>query len=110
MLDANKELYEAIEELLHLVDNKEEDVVFAVSTEFYKESYIMHCKDQVANQIVNEMTLYAAKLFIWELRQEVSEEELLHYDATNTSCDCVQWCSYHLPCRHMIQIRRQNGT
>ena len=89
--------------------NKEEDSAFKTRMEATKEYYSTTSNDPTVYAILNDLTKFAAKQLISELRAEVSEAQLEFFKATVDDCTCGYFCSYELPCRHMIQMRRCAG-
>lgn len=108
MLDSNKELYEAIEGLLNIVQNKEEDVAFRSTFESVKEAYVNKCSDPLAKTILNDLTRFSAKLIIYELLQPSNNSDT--FQSTTESCTCPHWFSFKLPCRHIMECKRNAGN
>lgn len=102
---------EALGKLLELVENKEEDSVFASTIENLKETYFVNASNNClkANQVLKDLTRNAAKLQIWELTIIPPKEEIAYFQSTPQRCDCKHHWSYELPCRHMYQCRRELG-
>ncbi|XP_052123901.1 uncharacterized protein LOC113205304 isoform X1 [Frankliniella occidentalis] len=109
MLHHNHELYEALDNLLELVQNKEDDVIFRNTIDQVKEAYFMHSTDPIVQSLVKDLTRFAAKLILEELNRTVSAEEVKRFCATEKECLCPHWACYLLPCRHMFSVRRQKG-
>lgn len=103
-------LSEALQKLLELVRNKEDDVLFIHTMEHLKETYMINNRDPEVSQILKDLTLYAAKLQIWELTTIPSAEELAYYKSTDHKCNCEHNWSYELPCRHIYEQRRRSGS
>lgn len=109
MLNYNNELDEALENLLEVVQNKEDDVFFRNNMASVKETYYMHSSDPIIKKVLSDLTKFAAQLFIWEMKQPVSDADLQKYKTTNNTCCCQHWCYYLLPCRHIMQLKRISG-
>lgn len=109
MLAQHNELYEALENLLELVQNKEDDVFFQSNMEAIKDTYHMHNEDPVIKIVLNTLTRFCAKLVLWELKEIPTEAEIHYFKSGTSECSCPHFCSYVLPCRHIFQLRRQSG-
>ena len=75
-----------------------------------KQTYIMNNDDPEVSQVLKDLTLYAAKLQIWELTTVPSDEEIDYYKSTDDKCNCEHNWSYELPCRHIYEQRRLSGS
>ncbi|XP_034233441.1 uncharacterized protein LOC117640701 isoform X2 [Thrips palmi] len=106
MLNQDNELHEAIQNLIKMVKNKEDDVFFRNTVESAKQHYCTKNSDPVVNTILNDMTKFSAKLMIWELQQTVTEAEMAKLKPSTKDCQCTHWCSFNLPCRHIFHQRR----
>ncbi len=109
MLGPNLELFEALEKLIELVINKEDDVFFQCNMDVMKETYRMHCDDPMVTEILNDLTRFASRLLLWEMEQTVTEADLVACKTDSQSCNCPHWHCYHSPCRHIILHRRLHG-
>ncbi|XP_034253683.1 uncharacterized protein LOC117652699 [Thrips palmi] len=111
VVNSSSELYEAVDGIIQIHLNKEEDVVFRKTSAAMKQAYMTKCKDPIANTIVQDLTRNAAKIVIWELDAEPAESEIAKFCSTETNCQCIHACSYkdQLPCRHMFACRRKSG-
>ncbi|KAK3913122.1 DNA topoisomerase 3-alpha [Frankliniella fusca] len=110
MINSHSTLAEAVQGLLNLVRNKEEDVFFKDVQANLKKTYLSNSQDQNIQCMLSHLTLYAAKLEIWEYEAEVSQKEMEYYKSTETVCECKHKKSFNLPCRHMFEERRRKGT
>lgn len=109
MLRPENTLAESVEGVLGIVANKEEDSLFKTRMEATKEYYSTTCNDPTVHAILNDLTKFAARKYICELRAEVSETQIEFFKAAVNDCSCAYFCSYELPCRHMLQMRRCAG-
>ncbi|KAK3918466.1 Protein FAR1-RELATED SEQUENCE 5, partial [Frankliniella fusca] len=111
LLSYNTRLPDAVEGILHLAQNKEDDVFFRDMSESLKKTYkTTSLNDPLTMEILEDLTKFASRLLLWEIETLPSEEELLHYDSSSDSCGCRFRTSYGLPCRHIFQHRRLSGT
>lgn len=109
MLSIDHDLDEALEDLLALVQNKEEDVIVRNTMELVKVSYYMHNSDPLVDKILNSLTKFSARLILFELHQTVVDEDVERMQASDCKCMCAHYMSYLLPCRHMFAVRRKSG-
>jgi len=110
VLRSDHELYEAVEHLMELVRNKEDDVLVRSTLESVKESYVMKCQDSTVKAIRSELTTFATRLLLWEMNESANESGTsTDFETTSSSCTCPHWSSYLLPCRHIFECRRKLG-
>jgi len=106
-------LAEAVEKLLALVLNNEEDAYITNAISRSKHTYFTgtsSASDEY-NYILKHLTNYAARIIMWELTniEGTSEDELRHFSSTEKACKCEHHWSYELPCRHIFKCRKSQG-
>ncbi|XP_052128681.1 uncharacterized protein LOC127750611 isoform X2 [Frankliniella occidentalis] len=110
ILNSKSTLADAVEGLLNIFTNKEEDVYFRETTASFKVAYLTTAiSDPIVNAMLNDLTRFASDLLINELQKVPSDEEIVEYEGSTSECGCPHFMSYDLPCRHIFQCRRMQG-
>ncbi|KAK3917750.1 Pseudouridine-5'-phosphate glycosidase [Frankliniella fusca] len=109
LLSYNTSLPEAVDSIIYLAQNKEDDVFFRDTSESLKKAYLTTSDDPLSAEILKDLTKFCARLLLWELEVDTTKEEVTSYEASTTECKCVFSCSYDLPCRHKFYCRREAG-
>lgn len=106
VLNVNNTLAQALQEVLNLVENKDEDSFIKSRTQATKEYYSITDTDDAISLMLNTLTLFAAKKCRAEYKAETCEDFLLKYETTFDQCNCNFSKSMLLPCRHIFFKRR----
>ncbi|KAK3913128.1 Protein FAR1-RELATED SEQUENCE 5 [Frankliniella fusca] len=110
IVNSNSTLADAVEGLLNVFLNKEEDVLHREIVSAMKRSYVTTALDDpIINQILTDLKQYPANLLIWEFKQIPEEKEINDYEGSADVCYCPHMWMFKLPCRHMFQCRRVKG-